>query len=63
MSPDESPPRLSMSQRRCSPQPRLAFIACLRETIAEITARGFADMPDADSSRHKSDKTSLSQRP
>ena len=39
-----------------------AFIACLRETIAEITARGFADMPDADSSRRKSDKTSLPRR-
>ncbi|UFN46867.1 LysR family transcriptional regulator [Roseomonas sp. OT10] len=39
-----------------------AFIACLHETIAEITARGFADMPEVDSSTHKSDKTSLPRR-
>ena len=34
-----------------------AFIASLRDHIAEIAARGFADMPGADSSRRRSDRT------
>jgi LysR family transcriptional regulator, pca operon transcriptional activator len=34
-----------------------AFIASMRDYIAEIAARGLADMPGADSSRRRSDRT------
>ncbi len=39
-----------------------AFIATLRDYIAEIAARGFADMPNADSGAPRSDRTRRRRR-
>ncbi|WP_426955765.1 LysR substrate-binding domain-containing protein [Muricoccus radiodurans] len=39
-----------------------AFIAALRDHIAEITARGLTDMPEPDSSSRKSDRTGRRRR-
>jgi LysR family pca operon transcriptional activator len=39
-----------------------AFLACLREHLAEIAARGLADMPAADSLPPRSDRTGRARR-
>jgi LysR family pca operon transcriptional activator len=39
-----------------------AFLACLRAHLAEIAARGLADMPDPDSSAAKGDRTRRGRR-
>ncbi|WP_137181147.1 LysR family transcriptional regulator [Roseomonas sp. AR75] len=40
-----------------------AFLACLRDHLAEISARGLADMPNSDTKPARSDKTRQRARP
>jgi LysR family pca operon transcriptional activator len=58
--PVPAPPRPAGIVRPAEPPPSpatAAFIAALREHVAEIAARGFGDMQDTDSSRGRRDTT------
>jgi LysR family pca operon transcriptional activator len=58
--PIPAPPRPAGLVLPAAPSPSpaaAAFIAGLRGYIADIAARGLADMPGADTSRRRSDKT------
>lgn len=58
--PIPAPPRPAGLVLPAGPEPSAAaaaFLACLREHLAEIAARGLADMPDADTSAAKADRT------
>ncbi len=58
--PIPAPPRPAGLILRAEGQPSpaaSAFLACLRGHLAEIAARGLADMPDSDTYRARSDRT------
>jgi LysR family transcriptional regulator, pca operon transcriptional activator len=63
--PIHAPPRPAGLVLPADPPPSpaaAAFVACLRDFIAEIAARGLADMPETDSSRRRSDRTGRAGR-